>query len=63
MSVEDSNGDKQERMGLGIGIGLIIGAGLGLSTDNLAFWFPMGIVIGVVIGELLDNSWTTGSGR
>jgi hypothetical protein len=28
--------------GVGMGLGLIIGAAIGLATDNLALWFPMG---------------------
>ncbi len=54
MPVATDGGDEEDGLGIGIGVGLAIGASIGLLTDNLALWLPMGFVIGLTIGGMLN---------
>ncbi len=39
---------KQQK-GFWLGIGFMVGSVVGLLIDNIALWFPLGLVIGAVL--------------
>lgn len=39
-----------------IGIGVMTGTIVGVLTDNIGLWLPLGIVLGVVIGTTQKNT-------
>ena len=48
-------GSSKRNLGTGMGVGIPLGLVLGLSTDNLALWFPLGFLFGVAIGAGLNK--------
>jgi len=41
--------------GIGVAIGMGIGIAIGVGTDNLAVWSPIGVVLGLVVGTIINQ--------
>lgn len=50
MPEKQDNNDHGNEMGAGIAPGISLGLAMGLHTDNLALWFPLGLVFGLAVG-------------
>ena len=37
----------------GIGIGVVLGAAVGLATNNIAVWLPLGIALGFIVSHVI----------
>lgn len=40
-------------MSIGVGVGLAIGAVIGLATDNIGLWLPVGVALGAGLGAAM----------
>jgi len=43
-------------LALGIGVGMAIGASVGVATDNIGRWRPLGMRLGVALGLAFSSA-------
>ncbi|MBW3088143.1 hypothetical protein KIH77_05290 [Bifidobacterium sp. 82T24] len=43
------------RLPFGICLGILFGVAVGMSTDNIAVWLPVGVTLGVCLGVVYDS--------
>ena len=44
---------REKQIIFGIGSGMVIGTAIGVATDNIGLWLPVGIAIGAGVGNSL----------
>lgn len=57
--MNNHNNDKKEKepkgIALGAGLGLLGGVVIGTLTDNIGLWIPVGLCLGVALGNVFDS--------
>ncbi|MDC3258328.1 hypothetical protein OAU28_03155 [Flavobacteriales bacterium] len=46
----------QDKFGFWLAIGVAIGTSIGVATENLQIWLPLGISMGALISFLINKS-------
>lgn len=52
---KNNNREDNNYLAEGIGIGLIFGSTLGFIFDNMEIYIPIGMLMGLVIGEVIEK--------
>jgi hypothetical protein len=52
---ESQNKEKSSGGAAGVSLGLLLGVAIGVARDNIGFWLPVGVAMGMGLGGLFSH--------
>ena len=55
--MSDKQRSNRNAPGVGLALGIVIGSVIGVATDNIGLWIPIGVATGAGVGTSIGAGW------